>query len=361
MVFFGNSRLVLKKETDGIQRLVYLSPNGDLNSFVKNNYTAEGPFNNLGVPGSKVINSIAPGYGNRSRGEGNYNPFFFRMASDSENASLLSDAMKIKPTFFSLFIGNNDVLAYAISGGTSDTITPLVGPAGVGFEESLNFMINTLTASGAKGVICNLPGLNSIPLFNTIHYNGLLLDASNAKSLNEKYASFGIIFSSGHNAFLVEDISAINGVRQMEKEELVSLDILLDENKDNYLKGLKPIPKKYYLSRSQVAEVKSTLTAYNNCIKNIAGKKQLAFVDLNRLLETIKADRIYDNVNHTIKYKTRGVFALDGLHINSLGHALLANEFIKAINHSYGTSVHKVSLAKFRTNNKINTNEERIS
>lgn len=44
------------------------------------------------------------------------NPYFVRMAS-AANASILGDALKQEPSFFSLWIGSNDVLLYALDGG----------------------------------------------------------------------------------------------------------------------------------------------------------------------------------------------------------------------------------------------------
>ena len=105
---------------------------------VLNNPT--GPFNNMGVPGAKSFHLLAPGYGNFNGLFSNppsANPFFVRMASSS-STSVLADAMAQVPSFFSLWIGNNDVLGYALSGGDgSNPITPIAGPPGVGFDATI--------------------------------------------------------------------------------------------------------------------------------------------------------------------------------------------------------------------------------
>src|SRR5690606_26564366 len=75
-----------------------------------------GPFNNMGVPGAKSYHLLAPGYGNPAGIGSTANPYFVRFAS-SPNASVIGDALAQNPTFFTLWIGNNDVLAYATSGG----------------------------------------------------------------------------------------------------------------------------------------------------------------------------------------------------------------------------------------------------
>src|SRR5690606_29981853 len=70
-----------------------------------------GSFNNFGVPGAKAGHLLAPGYGSEMG-----NPFFARFAS-SAATTVLQDAIAQNPTFFTLWIGNNDVLGYATSGG----------------------------------------------------------------------------------------------------------------------------------------------------------------------------------------------------------------------------------------------------
>jgi lysophospholipase L1-like esterase len=347
--FFANSRLVLTKESEGLSsKISYLANNGDTQALLQNIYSQSGPFNNLGVPGAKATTLLVPGYGDKNKGESNYNVFFSRMTSDPINASILSDAMKIDPTFFSLFIGNNDVMAYALSGGTMDAITPTAGTPGYGFEESMTMIIKTLVSHGAKGVLSNLPSVHCIPFFNTIHYNDLLLDEDGARALNELHPKEGIGFHAGRNLFLAEDTSRKNGKRLIEKGEMILLEILLDENKSDYLRGIKPVPKKYYLSLKQIQYIENALNAFNAIIKNLAGKYKLALVDADRLLRAMKENRIYNPVLMNVKYKSRDVFSLDGLHINKLGQALLANEFIKAINYTYGTHINKLNLTQFR-------------
>ena len=69
----------------------------------------------MGVPGAKSFHLLAPGYGNIANlSLGLANPYFVRMTGATPNASVLDLALAQAPTFFSLWIGNNDVLGYAI-------------------------------------------------------------------------------------------------------------------------------------------------------------------------------------------------------------------------------------------------------
>ena len=118
-----------------------------------------GQFSNLGIPGAKCIHLVMPGY---ALG----NPYFKRFSS-ADPTTVMADALSQNPTFFSLWIGGNDVLGYALAGGdaTVNPLTPSAGGIGVGFDASYNELITNLTASGRKGVIANLPYITSLPQF----------------------------------------------------------------------------------------------------------------------------------------------------------------------------------------------------
>ncbi len=126
-----------------------------------------GLYNNVGVPGAKSYHLIAPGYGNQANLPNNANAYFVRMAT-SPNNTVLAEAVGKNPTFFSLWIGNNDVLGYATAGGdvSQDQITD---PAL--FEQAYGAILQGLTANGAKGVVASLPYVTSIPFFTTVPYN----------------------------------------------------------------------------------------------------------------------------------------------------------------------------------------------
>src|SRR5699024_7422489 len=115
-------------------------------------------------------------------GEGNFNPFFTRMLTpDHFNASMLEVAVAQDPSFFTVFIGNNDVLGFATSGG-ADPNSPIT-PEGQ-FSAAYNAIINAFTANGAKGAVANIPDVTSTPFFTTIPYNAIVLSAEEAEGLN---------------------------------------------------------------------------------------------------------------------------------------------------------------------------------
>ena len=131
---------------------------------------AQGPYNNQGVPGAKLTDLTNPAYAN---------PFFGRLKT-SLPATMLSMATDLDATFFSLWIGNNDVLGYATSGGDDGP----TGPNGLtdagAFTTAYDAAVTALTANGAKGVLANIPDVTTIPYFTTIKWNALVLTQAQA-------------------------------------------------------------------------------------------------------------------------------------------------------------------------------------
>jgi hypothetical protein len=172
-----------------------------------------GPFNNMGVPGAKSFHLVAPGYGNAAGVPlGQANPYFARMAS-SANATVLGDAASQNPTFFVLSeIAGNDVLGYAVSGGTGVDQTGNLDPSTYGpnditdpnvFAQVLTAIVGTMTANGAKGVMGNIPAVTDLPYFTTVPHDpldptnpdfGPLIPTLNAlyAQLNAAYAFLGV-------------------------------------------------------------------------------------------------------------------------------------------------------------------------
>src|SRR5690606_16133509 len=91
----------------------------------------------------------------------------------------IADAVAQQPTFFSLWIGNNDVLSYATGGGVGVDRTGNFDPATYGSEDitdpnvlknAIENYLMALNAVGAKGVIANIPSITDIPFFTTVPY-----------------------------------------------------------------------------------------------------------------------------------------------------------------------------------------------
>ena len=345
-----------------------------------------GPFSNLGVPGAKSFHLLAPGYGNLGNlSLGLANPYFVRMTGSTPDASVLELAVTQAPSFFSLWIGNNDVLGYALTGGDgSNPITPVDGPPGVGFNQSYGALIATLTASGSGGVVANIPDVTDIPHFTTVPYNPVPLDAATAAAVNQAYAPYngGIMAAlaaldgtglftpeeaaariisfeaSETNAVVIDDesltdLGAINPafaglpkIRQATAEDLIVLPAsnfigtLAVENNPLSVNGVAiPLADKWVLVPSEQAEITEAIMTFNATISSTVNAAGLAFVDANTLYAQLSNGGITSgNFTLTSNLVTGGAFSLDGVHPTARGYALIANDFMKAIDATYGSN-----------------------
>jgi lysophospholipase L1-like esterase len=322
---------------------------------------AAGPFQNMGVPGAKSFHLLVPGYAA-------LNPYFGRFATNP-STTVLGDAAAMHPTFFSCWIGNNDVLAYALAGGASDSITDINT-----FSYATNTILQTLTANGAKGVVANIPDVTTIPYFTFMNtklpYYGLVLDAQTAAALNGAYAAFeqylgslgvtwsyGFNFTEGPNAFVVTDetlpLPAPFNVRQMKAGELFLLTLPTDSILNHGMgtvnqAGPAPvpygIPDKFFLSEGEISEIATATNQFNGVIASLASTYDLALVDMNSKLNQLASTGFtVDGITFTDEFVFGNAFSLDGVHLTGQGYALAANFFIEAINAKYNADLKPVS------------------
>jgi lysophospholipase L1-like esterase len=341
--FGARRKLALVQGTDGSVSLGVVAYGGTVNP---QNYTSTataGPFNNMGVPGAKSYHLTFKGYGNPANAP-NYNPYYTRFAT-STTSSVLEDALAQNPTFYTLWIGNNDVLGYALAGGSSDAITPLAT-----FTASITAVVQALKAKGAKGVIGNIPDVTSIPFFNTVPYNALAItDAASVAALNAAYGNgaLGISFKVGANAFVIKDPAAPRGMRQIKSTELVLLTLPTDSVKLKGWGSQKPIPANYVLDETEIANIKKAVVDYNQAISTIAAANGIPVVDMNTNFKQVQSGIVYNGLKLNATFISGGAFSLDGVHMNARGYAVITNYFIDAINSYYKSTVPKVEVSDY--------------
>lgn len=392
--FYGKLTL---KVVDGSLSPVPSAPAADLD-----NVSAKGPYNNMGVPGARVAHLLAPGYGSLAGlATKTANPYFVRFAS-SATTSVIDDFLAQKPTFFSLWIGNNDALLYALDGG-DPTDQPLTPPAQ--FAAYYSALMQKIGTTNAKGVLANIPNVTTIPSLTTIPYNpitSLVLGKGNQAAgdaaINQLNAQlYGplvqilskipvagakdrikLLSKTEANPMLINDESLVDigpqitfiasqnpslaplaaylgatygKARQTQAGDLTPLTTKAAIGTLQTLpagvpaslgtRGIAyPFADRYVLTATEVEEVNTTIAAYNATIKAAAGDKY-AFVDANaKMTELNSASGLqWDGVRYTAKFVTGGAFSLDGVHPTGRGYAVLANEFIKAINGKYHSTL----------------------
>ena len=302
------------------------------------NPSYQAPYNNLGVPGA-ILYDILDTTDFSQKSIARENPFFLLVLRNSAfGKSIFEQAKALNPTFLTIDIGNNDVLGYATSGGTSGTDQTGKNPT----EASVfNFLYNQLAQAIAtelpntKVAFSNIPDVTTIPFFTTVgpgiaqnlsslnipaiyyqrhgEYSGTVLPVSSLSNgsvlvtlLGQTYA--GLIgtptgkFYKDNNA----DISQLIAGGILDTTKLFGLD------------SQNPWPDALTLDSLEIATVNSATNSYNTTISNIvASNPNFVLVDIKSLLNNIRSDDTnggtwIDGLRFSTAFVQGGLFGFGG-------------------------------------------------
>lgn len=374
-----------------------LATAGELPSAYAGDKTA---LNNFGVPGILLGQLLTPATG--TPGDPIENGLYTRFATAPGTSTILGDAIATSPTFFSLWIGNNDVLAYATSGGAGPV--PITDAAT--FQAQYSAVIQQLAATGSKGVVLNIPPVLLIPFFRAVAWNALPLDEANAGALNAAYADYngGLQLALANMLITAEEAerrtinfsATTGGPFVMEDENLTDLsglglpNLRLTEATDLVpfttaaalgagVGTSTPAADQFILTFEEQVEIITAVATYNAIIDGIvdgtnaaAGETIIAKFDIQPLfsdiagLDAAQATQlaltpaaiaasdgtiglVVDGVNYAPDFSPAGIFSTDGVHPNPKGHAILTNQLIQTLNATFGATIPELDVLAFPT------------
>ena len=332
-----------------------------------------GPYNNLGLPGMNAIHALAPGYGNlEGVAAGLANPYFVRMASNP-GTSILEDALTQMPTFTSVWVGNNDILGFATSGG----VTPITDSSE--FDFAISSIVGALAQAGADGIIGNIPDITSIAFLNTVPYNAVPLDQATADMLNGAFAVYNgalqlvqmmgmisaqeaaartIVFAAGQNAVTIEDgdltnlsVLGLPNLRMATAEDKIVLpaaSVIGTTVGGNpmQINGVSvPLADNLVLTANEVLEAQMAIASYNGTISALASQYGWAHFDANAALNEVSTTGLMmDDFTVTGDLVFGGLFGLDGVHPTARGNAIIAKLMMAEIDATYGSNLSDAGL-----------------
>ncbi len=376
---FGPGGVVLGRLKLNSQSLPQPTVPGD----VPGPYTGDkSQLNNFGVPGILLGQLLIPETGNPQSPA--FNPLYARFATAPGQSTILTDALATQPTFFTLWIGNNDVLGYAVSGATNESI--FTDPQTFGFLYGQ--ALGALAQSGAQGVVANIPNVTDIPYFKLVPNNALELSAAEAAQLNQGYTLFNgavaqynsipnlpedqkrptISFQEGANLFVIRDedlpqVPGLPSIRHMTAEELVGLTIPQDSVLYWHTGVVDPanpqpgepdlsalgVPSQYILTTNEISEVTARTQELNQIIAQTVAQydEDMVLLDMNSVFADFASNGVARYYGVTLDPGVAppfGAFSLDGVHPNARGYAYVANLFIDAINAKFGSTLKYVPM-----------------
>jgi len=316
-----------------------------------------GPYNNMGVPGANLQSIFYPRLADPTPDGHPFNPYFVRFAT-IPTTTIIADAMAQVPTFFYLWIGNNDALTSALA-GTDALLTPIDT-----FAKYYPIAVGALINSGKnpKGVVATIPDVTSIPFFTTISkslpYDNVVLDSVQAAGLNILYGMYQhseIKWKAGRNPFVYD--KGDGTWAQMGPDDLFLLTLPTDSLKcrgmgiaDTTVHPIPkpyPIPGKFVLTKDELLNIQMHISAYNETIIQVATVAGLAIADMHANLLLFKTGMIFDGITLSTSFVSGGLFSTDGIHLDPRGNAVAANYFIQAINAKYGCNIPQVDITAY--------------
>lgn len=240
----------------------------------------------------------------------------------------VQQAVALRPTAILINIGNNDILAPVTSGQLASILTSPIEQQAFFTQFATNYalLLQQLSAARAPFIIGNLPDVIETAFFIPVPKVAaeLKLPVSDVTTL------------LGVNATDFITLSALPKV-----EAIVT----------NQVQGPLPAscsatatPAPCVVTAQEAAAARAVVMQLNHIIVTEAAPYHAVMVDLFHLV-----DQLYVN-GYTVGNRKLtsdflgGLFSLDGIHPTNTGYAIMANEFIKAINQAFDLNVRSANV-----------------
>ncbi|HWP82055.1 MAG TPA: SGNH/GDSL hydrolase family protein [Bacteroidota bacterium] len=300
-------------------------------------------YHNLGIPGAYVSN---PYYGENdildtvnsfTRSSTPFGPnneknlFYHLVRRNPANGlpgnpgSVWMQAKRHNPTLITVWIGNNDILIHAASGGVAPYTEPAV------FQANFNAMMDSLESTGARILVATIPDVSAIAFMTTLQW--FVPDPGDvSKPLFGGYISLSGQMGDG----------SVRPLRPGDLVLLTAADYLsAGYGLPTFIPGAngQPLPHSVVLDSAEVVRVRSITNQYNSVIRQRA-KSNVAIVDIaERFAEIARRGLVINGVTFTTAYIRGGLFSLDGIHPTSQASGLIANMFLETMNRQWGASI----------------------
>ena len=215
------------------------------------------------------------------------------------------------PSTILVWLGNNDALGAALAADAS-LVTPVSS-----FDSAFQTVMDRLAATGARLVVANVPDVTVIPFLTSA----------------EKVAA-----EVGLTLFVIGPILGIQAGDYVTPDAFPLIPAILA----NPASG--PLPGNVVLTAGEVTQIRTAIAGYNQFIASEAQAKGAALVDIHALLEHIQARGVVVGGQRLTTDFLGGIFSLDGIHPTNTGYAVVANEFIHAMNTQFAAGIPPIAV-----------------
>jgi len=300
------------------------------------------PYNNLSIPGANVADlTTLTGAQPPTNTQKLFAQFILRGLGTE-----VQQALAQTPTFIAIWIGGNDALG-AVLGGTPAALTPVDA-----FRTAYNAMLDQLTAGAPTAgiVVGNIPSnVLALPYITTVP--PVLIDPATQKP---------VIGPDGKPVALVADLGGGN-IGQLPAGSFVLLPAASKIAQGFGIPGIlkaippfnqlphvgEPLADTDVLTPDEVATITQRVNDFNAVIQDAASSRDIPVADIKGLFDRVVAGEQVGPLDINSSFITGGFFSLDGFHLTDIGYTMFADEYIKAINHAYKTSIALAPISDF--------------
>lgn len=274
-------------------------------------------------------------------------PVMERYSPPGSEVTPLQAAASLHPTLTTVWLGANDLLKYAFSGGTA----PGLDLTSAQVKSDMTTVIKTLQSAGSNVIVADLPNIVQTPQFAIIgnppsqaycafqtwlpciltEIVGLPWANAEAYTTGTLEAADTYLQPSGSQNALLTETGAIALI------EAGGDPSALPSNGNGT----------YFLTASFATQVESVNSAINTGIQSAATANHAAFVPIDQIFAGIysgsgtyftEAASINPGICCTLAFGG-GLLSIDGLHPSDTGYALIASVFAQTANSAYGTTI----------------------
>ncbi|MCX6138373.1 MAG: SGNH/GDSL hydrolase family protein [Ignavibacteriales bacterium] len=328
------------------------------------------PYDNMGIPGAVIYDFLdTTNVATKALPPPQRSNPLFQLVLRSQAAfgrSVYTQAKAQHPDLVTFWLGNNDVLGFATSGGTS----PAAPTDAATFAFLYGQALDSLRAGlpNAKIVVANIPDVKAIPFFNTVgpkmaaaipaaYYlryqkHGVTGASYDSTKLTEAGAPLVCLTASPYASLLGQPTGAwYRYVAQIKSVPLSALmgslaAVGIDTTKPFGFDPRNPFPDALVLDAGEQQTAAAATSAFNGTIAAKVAAKGCALADMNGFFTMIKTQGgiVANGETFTADYISGGLFSLDGVHPSSKGAGIVANKFIETMNASFGMSIPFVNI-----------------
>jgi len=316
------------------------------------------PYDNLGIPGIPLAGFMDETGTYQSPPLGR--DAILRWTSGPFPKSVYKQAIALSPDLMTFWLGANDVLGYATTGGTSPAAPTPTATFAALYTQALAGIRASLP--NVKLVVGNIPDVKAIPFFNTVGPKiaatigalGLKLYyqkagesgvATGQTSLTEANPPLVTLVGMTYAPYLGQPTGLFYRANGIPYAAVKALGI--DTTKPFGFHPQNPWPNALILDADEQTNCTNAIAAFNATIATVAAANGAAVVDFFDFFNNVgKNGYSVAGETYSTAYITGALFSLDGVHPSSRGYGVVANEYIKVMNSKFGMSIPLVDISQ---------------